>query len=89
MKKETLKEILEWSSGVLMSIIVLSFIGFVLYTAVQDKILCKKGEIEHCSYADCYFSCEKLEMEYLKQDTSGFGSGECWCHKDNEPKQIY
>ena len=37
----------------------------------------------------CKQDCEGMGLEYLRYDTSGFGSNECWCEDDGGSIQIW
>ena len=60
-----------------------------------DKIIkqaCEDRGLENCFYNNviCFDACNELDFTYLKYDSTGFGSSECWCYdNDKQPKQVY
>lgn len=79
----------------LVIIAIVSILGSILFVAFQEAILlkkCRKGNMDSCQKLgdnNCGLQCQQLGYDYLKWDTSGWGSQECWCLDSNKPVQIW
>jgi len=77
---------------ILMFVLLIGLVSIIAIVTLGSNKECKdRGIEEGCSRrtVKCYDGCESLGYKLFKYDDGGFGSPECWCLKDGEPKQIW
>jgi len=76
----------------IITVIVIIGLMISIFMIYKDLIAGRQFKKEH-GYsrfaAPCVEDCYKLGYEYLRYDSTGFGSNECWCVNGTKPIQIW